>query len=116
MKKTLYQLKRTKKIQQWKIWVEEKGKSGSPEVWIEFGQIDGKKQTTFDVVKEGKNIGKSNEVSALKQARLMLERKVVKQKEEGYKGSVKEAEIKQEMDWEEPFNKEATFYKPKNSI
>ena len=115
-KTTLYKAARTGKIQQWTIWVEEAGDSGFPEVWIEHGQVKGKKQVTFDIIKEGVNIGKANETTALEQARLTLERKVTKQKEEGYFDTVDEAEEKQDISFDEPFPKQLCFYKPKNSI
>ncbi len=51
MSKTiLYQKTRLGKIQQWSIWIEPKGESGHPEVWIEHGLTDGKRQLTHDVV------------------------------------------------------------------
>ena len=115
-KTTLYKQARTGKIQQWTIWVEEKGKSGYPEVWIEHGLTDGKKQETYDVITEGVNIGKANETTALEQANLILERKVTKQTEEGYRPTTEEATAEKSIDFEEPLPKELCFYKPKNSI
>lgn len=116
MKTTLYQKTRTGKIQQWTIWVEKKGESGFPELWTEFGQTDGKKQTTFDIIKTGVNIGKANETTALEQAGLELERAVKVQMEEGYRESIESAEETQTISFSEPLPKNLCYYKPKNSI
>lgn len=113
---TLYKLTRTGKIQQWKIWIEDKGNSGYPEVWIEHGLINGKKQQTYDIVSKGVNIGKANETSPLEQANLTAERKITKQTEEGYKYTIEEAKTQQSISFNERFPKELCFYKPKNSI
>jgi ATP-dependent DNA ligase len=115
-KTTLYQKSRLDKIQEWSIWVVEKGTSGFPEVHIEHGQTDGKKQTTFDIVSEGVNIGKANETSALQQAYLMMERKATKQKEEGYVEDQKALNKTLEINWTKPLPKELCFYKPQSSI
>lgn len=103
----------------WSIWVETSDTtlSGHPEVWIEHGQVDGKKQLTNDVISEGVNVGKANETTPLEQALLTLERKVTKQKEHGYSESIEESESKEvSFNFSEPFPKELCFYKPKNSI
>ncbi len=113
---TLYQKTKTGKIQQWKIWVEPKGESKHPEVWIEHGQTDGKKQTTFDVVESGVNLGKANETTPLEQAYLEMERKITKQKEHGYVYDISKTEEKKTIDFDSPFPKELCFYKPKNSV
>jgi macrodomain Ter protein organizer (MatP/YcbG family) len=115
-KTTLYKATRVGKVQQWTIWVEDCGKSGFPEVWIEHGQVTGKKQTTFDVIKEGVNIGKVNETTAMEQAYLTFFRKVVKQREEGYFNTAKEATKKRDIDFDQIFPKQLCFYKPVNSI
>ena len=51
-KTTLYQRTRIGKTQVWSIWVEtaDTTTSGNPEVWIEHGQVDGKKQLTSDII------------------------------------------------------------------
>lgn len=59
---TLYKKASTGKIQEWTIGVE-----GSTIITI-HGQMDGKKQRTEDVIKEGKNLGRSNETSPAEQA------------------------------------------------
>jgi len=103
----------------WAIWVEtaDTTASGHPEVWIEHGQVDGKKQLTNDVISEGVNIGKANETTPLEQALLTLDRKVIKQKEKGYSTDIQETEQKiVGFNFEDPLPKELCFYKPKNSI
>jgi ATP-dependent DNA ligase len=112
----LFKATRTGKLQKWKIWVEPIGNSGNPEVWIEHGLDDGKKQTTFDIIEEGVNIGKTNETTALEQANLVMERKVIKQKEEGYCSTKEEATTSRSIRFDERLPKELCFYKPKNSI
>lgn len=116
MRKNFFQKTRTGKIQQWSIWVVEKGDSGHPEIWIEHGQVDGKKQTTNDIISTGVNIGKANETTPLQQATLTMERKITKQLEKGYRGSVEELNTKLSIDFDKPLPKELCFYKPKNSI
>jgi len=115
-KETFYKKAKTGKIQQWSVWVEKCGDSGFSECWIEHGLTDGKKQTTFDIIKEGVNIGKSNETSMYKQAVLTAERKIKKQQEEGYKKTVDEAKEQQSINFEERLPKALCFYKPKSKI
>jgi hypothetical protein len=116
MTTTLYKKTRTGKIQQWSIWTKEKGDSGFPEVWVEFGQVDGKKQSTYNVIKEGMNIGRSNETTPIIQANLEMERNIKVQLEEGYKITVEETQTTQTVDFAQRFLKNLCFYKPKNSI
>ena len=59
---TLYKRTSTGAIQEWTIGVE-----NSTIVTI-HGQMDGKKQRTEDVIKEGKNVGRSNETTPAEQA------------------------------------------------
>lgn len=117
MSKILYQLSKLGKIQQWKIWVEENGKSGLPEVWVEHGLEDGKKQTTHDIIYEGVNKNKINETTPLQQAFLVMERKIIKQKEKGYSDNKNNLINKNSLiDFSKRFPKELCFYKPKNSL
>jgi len=116
MKTVLYQRTRTGKIQQWCIWVKPKGDSGFPEVWIEHGQVDGKQQTTYDIIKEGVNIGKANETTPLQQAQLEMERAIRVQTEEGYETTIEKAQKVQTISFDKPFPKNLCYYKPKNSI
>jgi ATP-dependent DNA ligase len=75
---TLYKQTNTGKIQQWTVSVD------GNRVITEFGQVEGKLQTTEDVIKLGKNLGRSNattpETQALAQAKQGWEAKV----KEGY--------------------------------
>ena len=115
-KTTLYQRTRTGKVQQWSIWVEEKGKSKHPEVWIEHGLVDGKKQLTNDIISKGVNEGKTNETTPLQQATLTMERRVTKQTEKGYRNNTEDLKKELSIDFTQPLPKELCFYKPKNSI
>jgi ATP-dependent DNA ligase len=114
---TLYQkTKISSKIQQWDVWVVECGDSGFPEVYVEYGHTDGKKQTTFDVIKDGVNEGKANATTPLQQAYLVMERKITKQRELGYTDTTEATEKDLSIDWSKPFPKELCFFKPKSSI
>ena len=112
----LFQRTKTGKVQQWSIWVVECGESGYPEVWIEHGQVDGAKQTTFDVIKEGVNEGKANATTPLQQAYLTMERKLTKQREHGYSDEQDCSDVSFDVDWTKPLPKELCYYKPVNSI
>lgn len=116
-KTTLYQRTRIGKIQQWSIWVEHADTtvSGHPEVWIEHGQVDGKKQLTHDIIAQGVNVGKANETTPLEQAILTLDRRVIKQREKGYTEKIEALEDRK-VELTLPFPKELCFYKPKNSV
>ncbi len=116
MNTILYQRTKLNKIQSWEISLKEKGDSGFPEVWITHGQVGGKQQTTFDIIKEGVNIGKANETTPLQQAKLEMERKVTKQVDDGYKYSIEEASEIKTIDFTKPMDKSLCFYKPKNKI
>lgn len=113
---TLFKKVKTGKTQDWSIWVEKKGKSGFPEVWVSHGLTDGKHQSTFDIIKEGVNIGKANETTAYEQAVLTAERKIKKQKEEGYRDTIEETQETQSINPNEKLPKELCFYKPKSKI
>lgn len=70
----LYKQTVTGKIQKWIISVEK------DTVITEYGQVDGKKQTTRDIIKAGKNIGRANattiETQALAQAQQTFDAKL----------------------------------------
>jgi hypothetical protein len=51
---TLFKKTNTGAIQSWSILVEDN------KITVTHGQFDGKKQTSSDIIKEGKNIGKAN--------------------------------------------------------
>lgn len=75
---TLFKQTTTGKIQQWKVKVFGNG------VISEFGQTDGKLQETRDVIKSGKNLGKSNETTPEEQAKLKAQQLFDKKVKEGY--------------------------------
>jgi len=59
---TLYKLTSTGAIQMWTIGVDKNV------IIVEFGQKDGKIQRTEETIKEGKNVGRSNETTPAEQA------------------------------------------------
>lgn len=81
---TLYKQTNTGKVQQWLVSV--RGNS----VATEFGQVDGKKQTVVDIVRAGKNIGRSNETTPAEQALLQAQQEFDGKLKEGY---VEDAEV-----------------------
>lgn len=60
----LYKKSSTGALQVWEIWTEKNS------IFTRWGQVDGQKQTSEDVVKQGKNLGRKNETSAVEQAEL----------------------------------------------
>jgi DNA ligase-1 len=74
----LYKKTNTGAIQTWLLKVD-----GNTLI-TEFGQLDGKLQTTEDVIKEGKNPGKANATTAEQQALKEGEAKWLKQKKKRY--------------------------------
>lgn len=75
---TLYKKTSTGKIQQWKIWTEENV------IYTEYGQKDGKLQTTSETIKEGKNLGRTNSTTAVGQAILEAESAYLGKIKKGY--------------------------------
>jgi len=64
---TLFKLTSTGKGQQWTIKVEYIDE-GASAIVTTYGQVGGKLQTTRDVIREGKNVGKANETTPEEQA------------------------------------------------
>jgi len=92
---TLYKKTNTGKIQEWTIFVDKVQQKGEePEIRIvtKYGQVGGKIQKTYDLISEGKNIGKANATNAHQQAEAEALAKWEKQKKNGYVESVKAAE------------------------
>jgi ATP-dependent DNA ligase len=81
----LYSLNSNGSIQRWSISVEDN------RIIKEYGQIGGKMQTASDVVKEGKNIGKSNETSREQQAIAEATAQWEKKLKSGYSKTQKDA-------------------------
>lgn len=83
----LYKLTNGGKIQTWSISIDTR--SGIPNYVVTHGQLDGKLQATSTAVKEGKNIGKSNETTALEQCELEAESLWTKQRDrKGYSETI----------------------------
>jgi ATP-dependent DNA ligase len=81
---TLYGTEKTGKIKIWNASVQENA-DRTATATIEYGQIDGKKQTTVRDYAEGKNIGRKNETTPYIQCLQETERKWTDKKEkEGY--------------------------------
>jgi ATP-dependent DNA ligase len=81
----LYSLNSNGSIQRWSISVEDN------RIIKEYGQIGGKMQTASDVVKEGKNIGKSNETTPKEQAIAEATAQWEKKLKSGYSKTQKDA-------------------------
>jgi DNA ligase 1 len=90
---TLYKKTSTGAIQQWTIGViNQRGSATAACIVTEYGQVDGKIQTTSDLISVGKNIGKKNETSARWQAELEAKATWEKKKKNGYVESIKDAQ------------------------
>lgn len=113
---TLYQEARTGKTKVWSCKVVDCGESGFPELHYSWGLVGGKLQQTLDVISKGVNQGKSNETTPIEQAKLELERKSKKKKEEGYVENLDSIKSLQSISFYEKLPKSLCFYKPKNSI
>lgn len=109
MFKALIQKKgRTRKPKLWRVEVEDN------RVLIEWGQLDGKMQTTVQEF-EGVNVGKSNEKSPHQVAIEFAERQILKKEREGY---LEEGSSERELtiDFSKPLPQSLRFYKPQNSM
>jgi DNA ligase-1 len=81
---TLYGIEKNGKVKVWSAVVKENA-DGTATATIEYGQIDGKKQTAVRNYTEGKNIGRKNETTPYTQCVQETERKWKDKKEkEGY--------------------------------
>jgi DNA ligase-1 len=83
---TLYKRTSTGAIQNWRISVD------GNKIITKYGQLDGKQQSTEDVIKEGKNIGKANETTPAEQALSEAESKWEGKIKKGYVEDVDRAE------------------------
>lgn len=86
----LYKKSSQGKIELWGVELEDMG-DGTARVISTYGEVGGKLQTTFDTVREGKNIGKKNETSVLEQAYSEAKSKWEKKKKKGYVEDMKDA-------------------------
>ena len=90
---TLYKKATTGKIQMWKIYVlDQRGSATAAVIVTEHGQVNGKIQTTQDLITEGKNVGKKNETTPRQQAEAEAQAKWEKQKKKGYVESIEAAQ------------------------
>lgn len=94
---TLYKQTSTGKIQQWTISVEKN------KVTTVYGLVGGKLQTTVDIVKEGKNLGRSNATTPETQAQAEAQQSYDGKLKEGYVTDIKLAgSTKNTLDAVEP--------------
>lgn len=87
---TLYKKTKTGKVQEWTIEVIEDAEGGL--ILTTYGQTDGKKQATQDLVREGKNVGRANETTPLQQAEAEARSRWEKKLKSGYVESLDGAE------------------------
>ena len=90
----LYKKTNTGAIQMWKIsTIPQHISCGEASIIVtEHGQVNGKIQTTHDLIGEGKNTGKKNATNAYQQAEAEALAKWQKQKKKGYVESIEAAE------------------------
>lgn len=80
---TLYKYAKSGATQQWRIWANDLGVDGAS-YSTEYGQVGGKLQTTTVEVREGKNLGRSNESTPYAQAISEAQSKWNLQRDKGY--------------------------------
>ena len=83
---TLFKKTSTGKTQYWSI------STSDNKIITKYGQVDGKEQNTEDTIREGKNIGKSNETSPQEQAEAEALSKWERQIKKGYVENLDRAE------------------------
>lgn len=83
----LYGLSSTGKVKEWKIYVQWLN-DNRPWITTEYGYLDGEIQSTSTVIKEGKNLGRSNETTPYEQACAEAKSKWLKKKDENYQEQV----------------------------
>lgn len=83
----LYGISSTGKVKEWKIYVQWLN-DNRPWITTEYGYLNGEIQTTSTVVKEGKNIGRSNETTPYEQACSEAKSKWLKKKDENYQEQI----------------------------
>lgn len=94
---TLYKLTSTGKVQMWEIRASP-GRRGyemsEARITTTYGLLDGKKQTSTEVITRGKNIGKTNETSVYEQAQLEAKSQWEKKSKKGYVQNIEDAKEK----------------------
>lgn len=86
MNKTIYKIAKNGSVDEWNIEVR------NNVIKVTWGKIDGKKQTKFEIIESGKNIGKSNETSPEEQALFEAKSKISSQYDKGYRDTIELAE------------------------
>lgn len=87
---TLYKTSSSGKVLQWTTWVEELS-DGRGVIFTSWGYVGGAQQNAEDVVKTGKNAGKSNSTTAYEQACLEAQSQHVGKLKKGYVTDVQHA-------------------------
>ena len=87
--KKLFGLTSTGKVKTWEVTVTIL-KDGTAAVDQIYGLLGGILQTNRKIIREGKNLGKSNETSVLEQANSEAESKYTKKQDDGYSIKVKQ--------------------------
>ena len=82
--KTLYGVDKTLEVKVWSVWTQ------GDTVFVEWGKLDGKKQTKTTVCKP-KNVGRANETTPEQQAVLEAQSKWNKQYDKFYRETIEEA-------------------------
>ncbi len=82
---TLYHRSKTGKTVEWKVWTK------GPEIHVEWGEIGGKKQTTYTTATT-KNVGKKNEIEPKKQAEIEARAMWQHRVDRKYSETIKEAQ------------------------
>jgi DNA ligase-1 len=88
----LYKQNDDRSIQSWQIEVEYQDPKSSA-ICKRFGRVDGKIQSTSEIISSGKNIGRANETTPYTQAISEAKSQWEKKLKEGYSLSVEEAEL-----------------------
>lgn len=86
----LYKKTSTGAIQEWEISVVYR--ENDYYIMSKWGQVNGKKQITEEIITEGKNIGRSNETTPAVQAMLQMKADWTKKLKKGYVESIEDAE------------------------
>ncbi len=116
----LYGIEKNGKVKSWKASIHKHINNDTAISIIEFGQLDGKKQTATREYTEGKNIGKKNETTPLQQCMNETKKKWTdKRDKESYKEDNKEDnkenDIKEDIKEEKYFPMLAHTYDPNTS-
>jgi DNA ligase-1 len=92
---TLYGLSSKGVVKSWKIWVAQMPLEAV--IFVEHGQLEGKKQLSPESIRVGMNIGKSNETTPFEQACLEAESKWKKKHDANYTEKLPEGESNLEL-------------------